>query len=102
MSSPKELVEEAIREHQVVVFSKSWCPYASNAKRLLKGYPGVDDIKIYELDEMTEGGEIQEYLLDKTNQRTVPNVFIKQKHIGGSDDLARFERNGELKKVLAK
>lgn len=49
---------------------------------------------------IAQGEEIQAYLLDKTGQRTVPNIFIDQKHIGGSDDLTKLETSGELKKLL--
>jgi len=99
----KEIVETGISDNKVVIFSKSWCPYCAKAKKLLQNYPGIakDEIKIYELDELDEGSKIQEYLLEKTGQRTVPNVFIKQTHIGGSDDLTEWNKNGELKKLLA-
>jgi len=54
--------------------------------------------KIFELDLMEgeEGALIQAYLAEKTGQRTVPNVFIGQKHIGGSDKLAELHEAGEL------
>jgi glutaredoxin 3 len=35
------------------------------------------------LDKVDEGSAIQDYLLEKTGQRTVPNIFINQKHVGG-------------------
>jgi len=103
MVAVKDLVESTINDNKVAIFSKSWCPYCAAAKKLLTEYPGLEksEIKILELDELTEGGEIQEYLKQKTGQRTVPNVFIKQKHIGGSDDLSAFAKKGELKTLLA-
>lgn len=47
------------------------------------------------------GAAIQDYLHQKTGQRTVPNIFINQKHIGGCDDLLAAERSGALQKALA-
>jgi len=103
MVTVKELVDSTIAENKVAIFSKSYCPYCAKAKRLLSDYPGVDksEVKIIELDVHEQGGEIQAYLQEKTGQRTVPNVFIKQQHIGGSDDLASFEKKGELKKLIS-
>jgi len=104
MVAAKELVENTIKENKVTIFSKSWCPYCAKAKSLLKTYPGVQEaeVKILELDEMgTEGSDIQAYLAEKTGQRTVPNIFINQQHVGGSDDLAKAEKNGKLKELIA-
>lgn len=50
---------------------------------------------------IAQGEAIQAYLLEKTGQRTVPNVFVNKTHIGGSDDLAKAERDGTLQKLLA-
>lgn len=46
------------------------------------------------------GDEIQGYLGQKTGQRTVPNVFIEQKHIGGNSDLQKLKSAGKLKELL--
>lgn len=50
---------------------------------------------------MSEGGEWQAYLGDKTGQRTVPSIFIAGQFIGGSSDLDAKNKSGELKKLLA-
>ena len=39
-------------------------------------------------------------MMDKTNRRTVPQVFIEGQYIGGYDDLAEFEKTGKLNKLL--
>jgi glutaredoxin 3 len=49
---------------------------------------------------IADGAEIQAYLLQKTSQRTVPNIFVAQTHIGGSDDLAKANDNGTLQQLL--
>lgn len=47
-----------------------------------------------------DGAEIQNALAELTGQRTVPNVFINHKHIGGNSDLQDKKASGELKKLL--
>lgn len=100
MSTPKEIVEAAVANGQVVIFSKTWCPYSKKAKALIKEeYPNAE-LTVIELDERDDGDELQNYLHEKTGQRTVPNVFIDKAHVGGSDDLAGLHKNGGLKKIL--
>ena len=55
----------------------------------------------WQTDMIANGAAIQDYLQQKTGQRTVPNIFINQKHIGGCDDLLSAERSGALQKALA-
>ncbi|CAG8513486.1 4630_t:CDS:2, partial [Ambispora leptoticha] len=98
MSDVKSFVEDTINENSVVLFTKSYCPYCREAvqtfKELNEGY--VE----YQLDNMTNGSDIQNYLLQKTKQRTVPNIFINQQHIGGNDDLQAAKSSGRLKNLL--
>lgn len=47
-----------------------------------------------------QGMKIQSYLLEKTGQRTVPNIFVGGKHIGGSDAINALHEQGELVKLL--
>lgn len=54
-----------------------------------------------ELDQDENGAAIQDYLREKTNQGTVPNIFISQKHIGGNSDLSSLKSSGKLKSLLA-
>lgn len=98
-SSPPSDLEQRLREvvstNPVVVFSKTWCGFCAQVKSLFHelGVPS----RVIELDELgNEGVMIQDILYDWTRQRTVPNVFIGGKHIGGcSDTLEAYER-GEL------
>jgi len=93
--SVKETVENAIQNNKIVIFSKSWCPHCESAKRLLGSIK--NEIYISELDKIEEGASIQQYLFEKTGQRSVPNIFINQKHIGGNDDVQKL--NGERRLV---
>ncbi len=47
-----------------------------------------------------DGPELQMALFKKTNQKSVPNVFVKQQHIGGNDDTQAAAREGKLQEML--
>lgn len=53
-----------------------------------------------ELDVVEGGSEIQQALTEKTNQRTVPNIFIKGQQIGGCDAVHSLHNEGKLKGML--
>jgi glutaredoxin 3 len=67
------------------IFSKSYCPYCTSAKRLLTELGAT--FHAVELDHEADGSAIQGALAGMTQQSTVPNIFIGQKHIGGNSDL---------------
>jgi glutaredoxin 3 len=96
-----EKAQGIIADHGVVVFSKSYCPYCRSAKALL-GQFGANYFLI-ELDQVPDGPAIQDALEQITNQSTVPNIFIKQTHIGGNSDLQarRADLPGLLKEAGA-
>ncbi|RDX51987.1 glutaredoxin [Lentinus brumalis] len=97
----KDLVENTISENKIAIFSKSYCPYCKRAKSLLTSkFPDVQT-KILELDELDEGSAIQDYLAEKTGQRTVPNIFINQKHIGGCDSVVSLDSQGKLASLVS-
>ncbi|KAF9103082.1 hypothetical protein BGX27_010737, partial [Mortierella sp. AM989] len=85
-------------ENKVMFFGKSYCPYCKNAKTVLAGR-GLQ-FKTYEIDLEKNGQEVQDYLLQKTGQRTVPNIFINTKHLGGNSDLVAAEKSGKLDTLL--
>ncbi|WBW73744.1 glutaredoxin Grx2 [Schizosaccharomyces osmophilus] len=99
-SLAKLFVEKAIASNPVTVFSKSYCPYCSAAKKTLTDYTAP--FKSYEIDLLDSGSEIQAYLMEKTNQGTVPSIFFKNEFIGGNSDLTRLRNNGKLSTMLAK
>lgn len=89
----------------VVVFSKSYCPYCKSTKQLLASL-GLDQkldgakYKVLELDQQETGPAVQDALERLTGQRTVPNVFVGGKHIGGNSDLQALHRRGQLADML--
>ncbi|CAG7860371.1 unnamed protein product [Brassica rapa] len=90
--------KEIVSSYPVVVFSKTYCGYCQKVKKLLTQLGA--DFEVLELDEMSGGGEIQSALSKWTGQRTVPNVFIKGKHIGGCDSVMESNQKGELVSLL--
>ena len=91
-------VDHLVAKHQVVIFSKSYCPYCRQVKDLLtrEGIPYM----VVELDLHENGAVLQRILYQSTGQRTVPSVFVNGRHIGGaSDTLAKWE-SGELSALL--
>lgn len=81
----------------VVMYSTAWCGYCQRARNLLerKGVV-IREIKI----DQTPGE--RELMLQKSGgRRTVPQIFIGERHVGGFDELAALDRAGELDKLLA-
>ncbi|UZJ56394.1 hypothetical protein CBS101457_005714 [Exobasidium rhododendri] len=97
----KQIVEKLLAESRVTVFSKSYCPYCVRAKSVISSFDiPASKLAIMELDHETQGTEVQSYLLSKTGQRTVPNIFVNGKHLGGCDDLLKAQSSGSLKTML--
>lgn len=81
----------------VTIYTTPWCGYCARAKALLarKG------VAFAEID--VEGRrELREEMIARSGRRTVPQVFIGDHHVGGSDDLAALDAAGELDRLLAK
>ncbi|CAG8984122.1 hypothetical protein HYALB_00006223 [Hymenoscyphus albidus] len=83
--SAKTKAQKIIEENGVAVFSKSFCPYCKATKSLLDSL-GAKYYAI-ELDQVDDGSDIQAALKEINGQSSVPNIYIKQQHIGGNSDL---------------
>ncbi|MBA0583597.1 glutaredoxin-C4 [Gossypium raimondii] len=97
-SSEAAFVKKTISVHKIVIFSKSYCPYCRKAKSVFKELKEVPFV--VELDERDDGWNIQDALSEIVGRRTVPQVFINGKHIGGSDDTVEAYQSGKLAKLL--
>eukprot|EP00549_Striatella_unipunctata_P024903 CAMPEP_0118708596 /NCGR_PEP_ID=MMETSP0800-20121206/22005_1 /TAXON_ID=210618 ORGANISM="Striatella unipunctata, Strain CCMP2910" /NCGR_SAMPLE_ID=MMETSP0800 /ASSEMBLY_ACC=CAM_ASM_000638 /LENGTH=123 /DNA_ID=CAMNT_0006611867 /DNA_START=9 /DNA_END=380 /DNA_ORIENTATION=+ len=93
-------IDKIIESNQVVIFSKSYCPYCAQTKGLFGSMGDNVKAKVIELDRVSNGGAIQRILMQKTGQRTVPNVFVNGKHLGGNDDAQAAYRTGRLQSML--
>ncbi|WP_298466591.1 glutaredoxin 3 [uncultured Erythrobacter sp.] len=79
------------------IYTKFACPFCVRAKHLLK----AKGAEFNEYD-ITMGGPKRDEMLSRAPQaRTVPQIFIGEIHVGGSDDLAALEAAGELDGLLA-
>jgi len=92
-------VKETVMENDIVVFSKSYCPYCKKAKSYLNdlGF----DFFTYELDIENDGKEVHEVIKSITRQRTVPNIFINGRPIGGYDSISKLSRE-EIESLIQK
>lgn len=84
-------------DERVVVYSQPFCGYCSAAKRLLTAKGAA----FTEIDVMFEAGRRGEMIERSGGRRTVPQIFIDGRHIGGYDDLSALDKAGELDRLLA-
>jgi len=92
---PSALVAQHIKDNSVMVFSKTTCPFCLKLKSTFK--QNRIDFTAVELDTMGPmGSDMQKALLDLSGQKTVPNVFVNGKHIGGSDTTLQLLNEGTL------
>ena len=81
---------------KIEVFTKFFCPYCSRAKALLER-KGVE----YQEIDLTMDRAGFDAMVDRAGgARTVPQIFIDGKHVGGSDDLAALDARGGLDPLL--
>jgi glutaredoxin 3 len=81
---------------EVIMYSTAFCGYCQRARGLFerKGV-AFREIKVDE-----NAGERDVMLKRSGGRRTVPQIFIGERHVGGYDDLAALDRSGELDKLL--
>ena len=80
----------------VLLYTTGWCPYCRRAKTLLK----EKGVQWKELD-IDANPAHRQAMTEASGRDTVPQIFINGTHVGGFDDLAELEANGELDKLLA-
>lgn len=80
----------------VVIYTTPICPYCVRAKNLLR-QKGVTWTEI----DVSRDAAQRMVLVERTRQRTVPQIFINDEPIGGCDELYALERAGRLDALLA-
>ncbi|KAI1844287.1 hypothetical protein JX265_007874 [Neoarthrinium moseri] len=91
------VLNEILKKSPTIIFSKSYCQFSKRAKALLLEKYSIDpEPHVVELDLHPLGKKLQEKLGEMTGRRTVPNIMINGKSIGGSDDIAELDRIGTL------
>ena len=79
----------------VTLYMSDWCPYCQQARDLLTR----KQVVFTEID--VEGlPKFREEMIARSNRRTVPQIFIGDKHVGGYDDLFELDRSGELDRLI--
>ena len=81
----------------IVMYTSAVCPYCINAERLLAS-KGVTEITKIRVDLQPEK---REEMIAQTGRRTVPQIFIDDRHIGGFDDFRALDLAGGLDPLLA-
>ncbi len=80
----------------VTIYTTRFCPYCVRAKQLLQS-------KRVNFTEVPVDGrsDLRQDLLSRTGQRTVPQIWVGDTHVGGCDELFALERGGKLDAMLA-
>ncbi|MBL8491460.1 MAG: glutaredoxin 3 [Rhodocyclaceae bacterium] len=82
---------------KVLMYATAVCPYCVRAEQLLKR-KGIAEIEKVRVDlDPTRRDE----MMARTGRRTVPQIFIGERHVGGCDDLYDLDRAGQLDPLLA-
>ena len=79
----------------VTVYVSGWCPYCERAKGLLT----QKNVVFSEIN-VDDDAKFREEMIARSNRRTVPQIFIGDKHVGGCDDLFELDRSGELDRLI--
>jgi glutaredoxin 3 len=79
----------------VVIYATGWCPYCQRARALLTS----KGAELREID-VEDDPKFREEMVARSGRRTVPQIFIGDKHIGGCDDLVALDGTGELDRLL--
>ena len=82
---------------KVLMYTSAYCPYCTNAERLLHS-KGVAEIEKIQVDTVPE---LKIAMMEKTGRLTVPQIYIGERHIGGFDDLRALDLAGGLDPLLA-
>lgn len=80
---------------EVKIYETDYCPYCRAAEQLFRA-KGIT----FETIDVTGDHETRQWLVSVTGQRTVPQIFIDGKSIGGYSDARDLDRRGELDRLL--
>jgi glutaredoxin 3 len=79
----------------IVLYVSGWCPYCQRAQGLL-----TKKRLEYRVIDIDEDVKWREEMIARSGRRSVPQVFIGDKHVGGCDDLFALEGSGELDRMI--
>jgi glutaredoxin 3 len=79
----------------VTIYTSDWCPYCQRAKGLL-----IQKSVAFSEINVDEDAKFREEMIARSSRRTVPQIFIGDKHVGGCDDLFELDHSGELDRLI--
>jgi glutaredoxin 3 len=79
----------------VTLYVSDWCPYCQRAKGLLT----QKNVVFNEIN-VEDQPKFRDDMIARSKQRTVPQIFIGDQHVGGCDDLFELDRSGELDRLI--
>jgi len=79
----------------ITMYASGWCPYCERARGLMTKKGMV----VNEID-VDEDAKSREDMMARSGRRTVPQIFIGDKHIGGCDELVALDASGELDRLI--
>lgn len=80
----------------ITLYVTDWCPYCQRAKALLES----KQLVFNEID-VDEDPKLRKEMTARSGRRTVPQIFIGERHVGGCDDLYALESKGELDQLVS-
>jgi glutaredoxin 3 len=84
-----------VSQPAVTVYTSDWCPYCQRARGLL-----TQKHVVFSEINVEEDAKFREEMIARSNRRTVPQIFIGDRHVGGCDDLFELDRSGELDRLI--
>jgi glutaredoxin 3 len=84
-----------VTQPAVTLYTSGWCPYCERAKGLLT----QKNVVFSEIN-VEDDAKFREEMIARSNRRTVPQIFIGDKHVGGCDDLFELDHSGELDRLI--
>jgi glutaredoxin 3 len=84
-----------VTQPTVTLYTSGWCPYCERARGLL-----TQKNVIFSEINVDDDAKFREEMIARSNRRTVPQIFIGDKHVGGCDDLFELDHSGELDRLI--
>jgi glutaredoxin 3 len=79
----------------ITLYLSDWCPYCQRAKGLL-----IQKKAVFDEINVDDDAKFREQMIARSNRRTVPQIFIGERHVGGCDDLFELDHSGELDRLI--
>jgi glutaredoxin 3 len=84
-----------VTQPAVTLYVSDWCPYCQRARGLL----AQKNVEFSEIN-IEDDAKLREEMIARSSRRTVPQIFIGDRHVGGCDDLFELDRSGELDRLI--